>query len=113
MKVTVDEILADGSQFRYTIMVGTFPMIGDGTKMAAAELMEYKANGSQEYMMVLPKASLLTNEEKVLMRGTFQEMFVTKKGEDVFKMPVTKLFRMRSEAWLKAEAITENIHKTL
>lgn len=109
MNISVEEMLEDGSRFRYTILLGTAADIQNGSKFLAAELMEYKAKESRDYIMVLPKATQMSNEEKFIMRGSFQEIFVDTDYKFVFEMSLTKLFRMRSEAWLKAETVKETL----
>lgn len=102
MRVYVEEILPNGARFRFTVIVGSEK---NGGELFAAELMEYKSVDEQGYIMVLPKAAQMSNEEKFIMRGTFMEKFVDENDEFVFEFPIAKVFRMRSEVWLKAETL--------
>lgn len=104
MQISVEETLSNGGNVRYSIIVGE-----EDNKMIAAEMIEYKAEYSDEYMMVLPKVINMTVEEKYYMRGTFMERFVNYENENeyVFEIPTWKIFRMRSDAWFKAESIIE------
>lgn len=107
MKAYTEEILPNGAKFRFTII---FCVKENSGELMAAELMEYKPDDKQEYFMVLPKAAQMNNEERFIMRGTFLEVFVNQNNEFVFELPITKVFRMRSEAWLKAEYLHELIN---
>lgn len=107
MNISVEESLPDGSKFRFTVIVGE----GKGNQMIAAELLEYQPVHSHDYMMVLPKVAQMTNEEKFIMRGTFREIFVNQDNDYVFEIPISKLFRIRSEVWQKAENFIEFIEQ--
>lgn len=102
LRVYVEEILLNGAKFRFSVIFGLEKNEGD---YIAAELLEYKPDDKQEYFMVFPKAAQMSVDERLLMRGTFTESFVDKEGEFVFDFPTAKVFRMRSEVWLKAECL--------
>ncbi|MBQ0137955.1 MAG: hypothetical protein KBT36_01520 [Kurthia sp.] len=105
MQVSVVETLENGASFRFTVIFGRTAE----NEMAAAELLEYKPKNSQDYFMVLPKSAQLSVDEKQLLRGTFKESMVNSDYEHVFDMSLTKLFKIRSDAWIKAETVLEYI----
>ena len=109
MEISVEEILENGGTLKISIIVGSAPTLVNSNNLIAAEHIKYKAPNSNDFITVLPKSEKMKNEDAWLMRGMCKELFINENDEVIFDIPPSKIYLIRSAAWLKAEQKIQEI----